>query len=777
MAPHDDSPASPSPRRSRRLGPPVAAALSVPLLAAGLVAGPADAGAPESAPAGSPSTRTFELGEVRSLDGSGNNTARPEQGAADSIYPRETPARYADGIGEPVDGPPERAISNRIFDDGHQNVFSENGVTHWGFVWGQLVDHTIGLRLEGDDDMTLAFDPDDPLESFTNDLGAMSSTRSAAAEGTGQSTPREQVNRVSSYLDGWAVYGGTDERLDWLRDGPVDGDPTNNDATLVDDEGYLPRAATRPGAEAPTMDLMGRLIGAADDAVVAGDVRANENIGLTAAHTLLLREHNRIVAALPGDLDEETRFQIARRVVSAIQQHITYTEFLPAMGIELAPSNGYDPGVDASVTNEFATVGYRAHSMVHGELEAELDDADEATLDALEAQGVEVTRNDDGVEVAVPLNVAFGNPSLLPVIGLGEVATGLASEAAYRNDEQIDNQLRSVLFQLPSPDAADPSACLDGEDLPDCFTGVTDLGALDVARTRDHGMPSYSELRAAYGLAPATSFTDITGKGTEDLPDGLDADDPEIMDFVRLVGADGTEVDPDSEAAESSVVRAERRTTTAARLAAVFGDVDEVDAFTGMLAEPHLPGVEMGELQHAMWVRQFTALRDGDRFFYEFDPLLDEIEQRYGIDHRRSLADLIVDNTDVARDEISATPFLIDDAVATDPDASPTHDDTAPANPEPDADAPRAPDRRIDGTRDEAPGADGAPTGSRPRPAPPGPARATTSRPEAPEPPPRPRPAPPEGGRSDSGQVAPRLARRYLPRTPAGTGAQLSATR
>ena len=36
--------------------------------------------------------------------------------------------------------------------------------------------------------------------------------------------------------------------------------------------------------------------------MVAGDVRANENIALTATHTLFAREHNRIVDALPAAL-------------------------------------------------------------------------------------------------------------------------------------------------------------------------------------------------------------------------------------------------------------------------------------------------------------------------------------------------------------------------------------------------------------------------------------------------------------------------------------------
>ncbi len=60
-----------------------------------------------------------------------------------------------------------------------------------------------------------------------------------------------------------------------------------------------------------------------------------------------------------------------------------------------------------------------------------------------------------------------------------------------------------------------------------------------------------------------------------------------------------------------------------------------------MLAEPHVAGTEFGELQLAMWKRQFERLRDGDRFFCENDPALREIQRRYGVTYRHTLADLI----------------------------------------------------------------------------------------------------------------------------------------
>ena len=86
--------------------------------------------------------------EVRSLDGSGNNVRHPDWGQTFSQYLCVADPNYADGVSQPVSGPSARTISNRIFNDEGQNLFSENGVTQWGWTWGQFLDHTFGLRDE-----------------------------------------------------------------------------------------------------------------------------------------------------------------------------------------------------------------------------------------------------------------------------------------------------------------------------------------------------------------------------------------------------------------------------------------------------------------------------------------------------------------------------------------------------------------------------------------------------------------------------------------------------
>jgi hypothetical protein len=192
--------------------------------------------------------------QVRTLDGSGNNLRHPDWGKAGTPYSRVAPSEYADGIGRMAAGPSPRYISNRIFNDVGQNLFSEGGVSQWGWVWGQFLDHDIGLRDETPgEDASMAFNRYDPLESYTNDFGELAFSRTPAAPGTGVTTARQQINTIDSFVDASQVYGVSNSRLDWLRDGSAgDGDPTNNAASLLlSQTGYLPRANARPTVPAP----------------------------------------------------------------------------------------------------------------------------------------------------------------------------------------------------------------------------------------------------------------------------------------------------------------------------------------------------------------------------------------------------------------------------------------------------------------------------------------------------------------------------------------------
>jgi len=122
---------------------------------------------------------------VRTLDGSGNNPRHAGWGEAGTQYLRVAPTNYADGIGTMVSGPSPRYISNRVFNDVGQNLFSESNVSQWGWAWGQFIDHDMGLRDEVlAESAPMAFDAKDPLESFNNDFGVLAFSRTPAAPGT-----------------------------------------------------------------------------------------------------------------------------------------------------------------------------------------------------------------------------------------------------------------------------------------------------------------------------------------------------------------------------------------------------------------------------------------------------------------------------------------------------------------------------------------------------------------------------------------------------------------
>ena len=189
--------------------------------------------------------------EVQSLNGVGQQPVLVRSSAAPApdtcaSARRATPTARARWSPAPTPGTSPTASSTTPT----PNVFSERGVSQWGNVGASSSTTTSAIACENGTASNLPFNATDPLESFTDTLGVIPFNRSAAAPGTGVTNARQQINTEISYIDAEAVYGNTDTRLDWLRDGRVDGNPDNNAATLMLPGGYLPRA-DRPGQRRP----------------------------------------------------------------------------------------------------------------------------------------------------------------------------------------------------------------------------------------------------------------------------------------------------------------------------------------------------------------------------------------------------------------------------------------------------------------------------------------------------------------------------------------------
>jgi hypothetical protein len=105
--------------------------------------------------------------------------------------------------------------------------------------------------------------------------------------------------------------------------------------------------------------------------------------------------------------------------------------------------------------------------------------------------------------------------------------------------------------------------------------GGMDLAALNMQRGRDHGLADFNAMKMAYGQTP-------------------------VADFDALVEDDAL----------------------ADELTTLYGDISDLDPWLGALLELHAPGASVGPLIQAALAEQFTALRDGDRFFYLADPMV-----------------------------------------------------------------------------------------------------------------------------------------------------------
>ncbi|XP_064466925.1 peroxidase-like [Ornithodoros turicata] len=217
----------------------------------------------------------------------------------------------------------------------------------------------------------------------------------------------------------------------------------------------------------------------------AGDVRVNENPGLTSLQTIWMRQHNKVARTLQqlNPLwDDERLFQEARRIVAAQVQIVVYGEFLPSvLGLELMAHyhllplaygfTNYDPWTDATMSNDFAAGAYRfGHSQVNTRFKFE---------------------NTSVKEEFFALEDFYFFPFDLYKRGLDPILLGLIHQSSDEVDRHVTSAETEHLYRART----EPFGL--------------DLVAIDIQRGRDHGLPAYVDYVEYCGGPNIMTFDDM----------------------------------------------------------------------------------------------------------------------------------------------------------------------------------------------------------------------------------------------------------------------------
>ncbi|MDJ0729968.1 MAG: peroxidase family protein [Crocosphaera sp.] len=519
---------------------------------------------------------------VRTFDGSYNNLDNPDYGKAHIQLLRLTSAAYEDGLYQPRGGgldtpltlPSAREISNAVADQQGQSIPNNSHLSDWFWQWGQFIDHDIVLTESAHplDPFNISVPGDDPLFGQPIRLN-----RSVYDTSTGIESPRQQLNEITAFIDGSMVYGSNETMANALR--THDGTGKLLTSVASNEEVLLPTDA--------------------DGNFMAGDIRVGEQLGLTAVHTLFVREHNRLAEKISQVLDhghgkktaqltqlfqaselsrDDFIYQSARRLVGAEIQIITYKEFLPLLVGKDAIDKytGYDETVNPSISTEFSTAAFRVgHTMLSPQL---------------------LRVENDGTVESIALRDAFFNPSEIQANGVDSLLNGLSLQKAQAIDNFLTDEVRNFLFGPPG-------------------AGGLDLASLNIQRGREHGIADINTVRDELGLTPYNDFDELTG-GNLALSETF---------------------------------------------ASVYESIDDVDLWIGGLAEQHVSGGVVGETFQYLIADQFTRLRDGDRFWYGNDPYLKKLKGILGKSIENvSLSNIIEANSDV---DIVGSAFRVHHAV------------------------------------------------------------------------------------------------------------------
>nr|XP_057946306.1 thyroid peroxidase-like isoform X1 [Doryrhamphus excisus] len=454
--------------------------------------------------------------KYRSVSGICNNRFNPLWGAANIALLRWLPAQYEDQVRQPKGWnggrlynefqlPTSWEVSKKIIKS--TLTAKDDAYSHMLVEWGQYIDHDVTFTPQSPGKVT--FSPqDDCLSTCTNvhpcfpiqTDNKLPSPRSclpfnrslpACLAGVGpdvgsdvsQALQQQQMNAITSFIDASSVYGSSPRVNNFLRDlsGREGKLAVNEYFKDIRGRPYLPFEESKSSA----------CIHADGEAKAAcfraGDGRVNEGLPLTCLHTLWLRLHNQIAETLKrlnGHWSPEMIYQETRKIIAALHQIITMKDYLPKIiGKEffdnyIGPYRGYDPTVNPSVSNVFATAAFR---FGHGTVPSVIRRLDERYQENQHFPNLMLHDS-----LFTPWRI-FHEGGIEPILRGTTGTEAAASNANTLVQEEATERLVVINIQQPM-----------------------DLASLNLQRGRDHGLPGYNDWREFCGLKRIRTLEDFT---------------------------------------------------------------------------------------------------------------------------------------------------------------------------------------------------------------------------------------------------------------------------
>jgi hypothetical protein len=510
---------------------------------------------------------------VRTLDGTWNDLERPFMGSAGARFGRNMMPLLpqAQPNLDTLMVPNPREVSRKLFTRHDDEMKEVPFLNLLAAAWIQFNVHDWFNHTKHSSEMwAIPLAKDDPFRKRGRRAMYVRKTQLDPTRQPHEANLPVHQNEVTHWWDGSQIYGSNKATSDRLRS-------FEGGRLAMARNGMLPTA---------------------DDGFEDTGFRENWWVGLSLMHNLFAKEHNQIadmLAAAYPDWTDQQIFDKARMINAAVIVKIHTIEWTPA----ILPNAVLDLGMNSnwSGINQYFDPPIPADKVppalspvVHGIAGNKRDLKVYPSSAELQAVGVPAAKADEIAktfqgEVPYSLTEEFVSvyrlhallPDYVKLHEIGEGRRGSRTLKQTRDGKARDLQERVGMANLMYSFGIEHPGQIVLNNFPKLLQnlkvpglGHLDIGAIDVLRDRERGVPRYNEFRRQLNLRPLASIDELT-------------DDEELRAAIKSVYGD---------------------------------DIEAVDPLVGFMAEGTRPtGFGFGETMFQVFIVMATRRIQADRFY------------------------------------------------------------------------------------------------------------------------------------------------------------------